>query len=332
MRKHPKNKQGGGNLGNKAQSSSAAPPGRDVPRGATCGTGDGTNRLYALNNCQEPENSPDVVTDMFVIVFVDDILVYSRKKEDYASHVSIVLQTLKDKELHAKLYKCEFWLKSVVFLGHIVSGNGIIVNTQKIKVVQSCPRPTSPTDIRSFLGLAGYYRIFIEGFSFISSPMTKVTQKTDKFQLSEACEKNFQELKKRLTTSLGFFYLNRGLSIGSTYYVEEQKRELAKDVHRLARLEVRLMDSTEGGIVAIVHKQRVLSFEQWGDGELNYQGRLCVPKVDGLQERILEKAHSSRYSIHLGPTKMYSDFTEVYWWEGKKILLLLLPSARIVSK
>ncbi|KAH0672886.1 hypothetical protein KY284_023973 [Solanum tuberosum] len=106
--------------------------------------------------------------DMFVIVFIDDILIYSRNGEDHASHLRIVLQTLKDREL---------------------------VDTQKIEAVQNWPRPTSPTDIRSFLGLAGYFRRFVEGFSSISSHLTKLTQKTIKFQWSEACEKSFQELK-----------------------------------------------------------------------------------------------------------------------------------------
>ncbi|KAH0679850.1 hypothetical protein KY284_020935 [Solanum tuberosum] len=99
--------------------------------------------------------------DMFVIVFIDDILIYLRNKEDHVSHLRIVLQTLKDKQLYAKFSKCEFWLESVAFLGHIVSGDGIRVDTQKIKAVQSWPRPTSPTDIRSFLGLASYCKRFV---------------------------------------------------------------------------------------------------------------------------------------------------------------------------
>ncbi|WP_223677331.1 hypothetical protein, partial [Escherichia coli] len=90
---------------------------------------------------------------------------------------------------------------SVAFLGHIVSGDGIRVDTQKIEAMQNWPRPISLANIRSFLGLAGYYRRFVEGFSFISFPLTKLTQKTLKFQWFEACEKNFQELKKRLTTA-----------------------------------------------------------------------------------------------------------------------------------
>ncbi|KAH0689385.1 hypothetical protein KY289_016743 [Solanum tuberosum] len=94
--------------------------------------------------------------DMFVIVFIDGILIYSRNEEDHGSHLRIVLQTLKENEFYAKFSKCEFCLESVALLGHIVSGDGIRVDTQKIEAVQNWPRPTSPTDIRSSLGLAGY--------------------------------------------------------------------------------------------------------------------------------------------------------------------------------
>ncbi|KAH0732763.1 hypothetical protein KY289_003951 [Solanum tuberosum] len=111
----------------------------------------------------------------------------------------LLVSTLKDKELYAKFSNYEFWLESVEFLCHIVSGDGIRVDAQKIEAVQNFPRPSSPTDIRSFLGLAGYYRRFVEGFSSISSPLTKLTKKIVKFQWSEACVKSFQELKKRLT-------------------------------------------------------------------------------------------------------------------------------------
>ncbi|WMV54653.1 hypothetical protein MTR67_048038 [Solanum verrucosum] len=93
-------------------------------------------------------------------------------------------------------------LRMCIDYRHIVSGEGIKVDTQKIEGVPNWTRPISPTDIRSFLGLAGYYRRFVEGFSSISSPLTKLNQKTVKFQWSEACKKSFQELKKRLITAL----------------------------------------------------------------------------------------------------------------------------------
>ncbi|WMV30789.1 hypothetical protein MTR67_024174 [Solanum verrucosum] len=131
-----------------------------------------------------------------------DLMNRWRNKKDHASHLRVVLKTLKDKELYAKFCKCEFWLEYVAFLGHIVFGDGIRVDTHKIEAVQNWPRPTSPTVIMSFLGLAGYYRRFVEGFSSISSPLTKLTQKIVKFNWFESCEKNFQELKTRLTTTL----------------------------------------------------------------------------------------------------------------------------------
>lgn len=96
----------------------------------------------------------------------------------------------------------EFWLASMAFLGHVISRDGIRVDSQKIEAVKNWPRPTSLTDIRSFLGLAGYYRRFVEGFSSILSPLTKLTQKKVKFQWSDACEKGFQEFKTRLTSAL----------------------------------------------------------------------------------------------------------------------------------
>ena len=119
--------------------------------------------------------------DLFVIVFSDDILIYSRIEEEHASHLRVVLQTLKDRQLFALFSKCEFWLQSVAFLGHIVSSEGIRVDSQKIEAVKKWSRPTSATDIKSFLGLAGYYRRFVEGFSSIASSLTMLTQKMIKF-------------------------------------------------------------------------------------------------------------------------------------------------------
>ena len=122
--------------------------------------------------------------DLFVIVCIDDILIYSRNEEEHAIHLRIVLQTLKDHQKFAKFSKYEFWLQSIAFIGNIVSSEGIQVDSHKIKVVKQCPRPTSTTDIKSFLGLAGYYRRFLEGFSSIASPLTMLTQNMVKIQWS----------------------------------------------------------------------------------------------------------------------------------------------------
>ena len=132
--------------------------------------------------------------DLFVIVFIDDILIYSRSEAEHTSHFRVVLPTLKDRQSFAKFSKCEFGLQSFAFLGHIISSEGIRVQSQKIEEVKQWLRPTSTTDIKSFLGLAGYYRRFVEGFSSISSPLTRLTQKMFKFQCSDDYEKSYAEL------------------------------------------------------------------------------------------------------------------------------------------
>ncbi|RVW79623.1 Transposon Ty3-I Gag-Pol polyprotein [Vitis vinifera] len=139
--------------------------------------------------------------DQFVVVFIDDMLVYSRSREEHEGHLSIVLQTLRDKQLYAKLKKCEFWLDRISFLGHVVSNDGISVDPGEVDAVANWRRPSTVTEIRSFLGLAGYYRRFIEGFSKIALPLTKLTQKGVKFEWSDDCECSFQELKNRLVSA-----------------------------------------------------------------------------------------------------------------------------------
>ena len=111
--------------------------------------------------------------DKFVVVFLDDILIYSKTEEEHAEHLRLVLETLQEHQLYAKLSKCEFWLSEVAFLGHIVSSGGISVDPEKIRAILDWLSPTSVTEIRSFLGLAGYYRKFVEGFSTMPKPMTQ---------------------------------------------------------------------------------------------------------------------------------------------------------------
>ncbi|CAJ2642437.1 unnamed protein product [Trifolium pratense] len=139
--------------------------------------------------------------DKFVVVFIDDILVYSKSEEEHKEHLRIVLQILKEKKLYAKLSKCEFWLKEVSFLGHVISSGGIAVDPAKVDAVLQWGTPESVSEIRSFLGLAGYYRRFIEGFSKLALPLTQLTQKDQAFVWDVKCEESFQELKKRLTTA-----------------------------------------------------------------------------------------------------------------------------------
>jgi len=110
--------------------------------------------------------------DKFVVVFINDILIYSRTRKEYANHLRVVLNVLREHQLYGKLCKCEFWLKEVQFLEHVISVEGIVVDPAKIEIVLKWERPKTVTEVRSFLGLAGYYRRFVEGFSKKVNPLT----------------------------------------------------------------------------------------------------------------------------------------------------------------
>ncbi|XP_071933807.1 uncharacterized protein [Coffea arabica] len=139
--------------------------------------------------------------DQFVVVFIDDILVYSKTREEHAKHLELVLQILREHKLYAEFSKCEFWLEEISFLGHKVSKDGITVDPAKVEAVTMWKQPETPTEVRSFLGLAGYYRRFIKDFSKIDGPMTELTKKNNKFIWTPKCQSSFQELKKRLTSA-----------------------------------------------------------------------------------------------------------------------------------
>ncbi|GKA00787.1 putative reverse transcriptase domain-containing protein, partial [Tanacetum coccineum] len=135
--------------------------------------------------------------DKFVIVFIDDILIYSKNKQEHEEHLKLILELLKKEELYAKFSKCEFWIPKVQFLGHVIDSQGIHVDPAKIESIKDWASPKSPTEIHQFLGLAGYYRRFIEGFSKIAKPMTKLTQKKVKFEWGDKQEIVFQLLKQK---------------------------------------------------------------------------------------------------------------------------------------
>ena len=148
--------------------------------------------------------------DQFVVVFVDDILICSQSEWEHEYHLRIVLQLLRDHQLYAKFSKCEYWITEVRFLGHVVSASGVSVDLEKVEAVMSWERPKSVFEIRSFLGLAGYYRRFIEDFSRIAAPMTRLTRKEVKFDWDDRCEEAFQELKRRLTSAPILIVPDRG--------------------------------------------------------------------------------------------------------------------------
>ena len=143
-------------------------------------------------------------------MFIDYILIYSRTPEEHERHLTIVLQTLREHKLYAKMRKCEFWMKEVKFLGHVVSEQGVAVDPTKIEVVVKWEPPKNVTEVRSFLGLAGDDRRFLEGFSKLAMPVTRLTTKGEKFLWTPKCELVFHPLKEKLTTAPVLIIPNSG--------------------------------------------------------------------------------------------------------------------------
>ncbi|WMV09159.1 hypothetical protein MTR67_002544 [Solanum verrucosum] len=143
------------------------------------------------------------IDDLFdqLKVFIDDILVYSRSEEEHADHLRIVLGALEKQRLYAKFSKCEFWLTSVAILGHVVSKEEVMVDPQKIEAVKNWVRPSSVTEVGSFVGLTSYYRRFVKNFASIVTHLTSLTKMEVPFEWTEKCEDSFEKLKNLLTTA-----------------------------------------------------------------------------------------------------------------------------------
>src|SRR3954470_10334173 len=138
--------------------------------------------------------------DKFVVVYLDDILIYSKNDEEHAEHLRLILTKLREHKLYAKYSKCEFWLPEVTYLGHVISKDGIAVTPERIQAILDWTPPTTVKQVRSFLGLASYCRRFVEFFSKIARPMTNLLHKGVKFEWTVKCQESFQALKDKLTS------------------------------------------------------------------------------------------------------------------------------------
>jgi hypothetical protein len=151
--------------------------------------------MYRMNTVFMPK------LDEIVMVFIDNILIYCKSKEEHTQHLQVIWQWLCNHQLYAKFSKCAFWMKDVPFLGHVISAEGIAVDLSKVQVVLHWKSSRSIMQIRSFLRLVGYYHQFIPNFSKIIKPMTKHLEKDAKFKWNLQCEETFLTLKKLLTTA-----------------------------------------------------------------------------------------------------------------------------------
>ncbi|WVZ80901.1 LOW QUALITY PROTEIN: hypothetical protein U9M48_028338 [Paspalum notatum var. saurae] len=238
--------------------------------------------------------------DKFVVIFIDDILIYSKTEEKHEEHLRLVLQKLREHKLYAKFSKCDFWIEEVKFLGHVISNGGIAVDQSK-KILGDV------RDIRSFLGLAGYYRRFIEGFSKIAKPMTALLEKNIKFQWMSACQKAFKELKKWLTTApvLTFPDMHKPFSVWDVFlcgkviaYASRQLRDHEKNY-----------PTYDLGLAAVVHALKVWRhylFGQKCDIYIDHKSLKYIftqTELNMRQRRWLELIKDYDLKIHYHPGK-----------------------------
>ena len=139
--------------------------------------------------------------DDFVIVFLDDILIFSKTLQEHQKHVRKVLELLRENKLYAKMSKCEFFKEEISFLGHVVNSEGVSMEKEKVKAIREWPTPTTVTGVRAFLGLAGYYRRFVNGFSRIASPLTSLLQSNVSFHWIEVHQQSFDSLKQSISSA-----------------------------------------------------------------------------------------------------------------------------------
>ncbi|GJV48242.1 putative reverse transcriptase domain-containing protein [Tanacetum coccineum] len=230
--------------------------------------------------------------DRFVIVFIDDILIYSKSRKEHEGHLKLILRLLKKEELYAKFSKCEFWLSKVQFLGHVIDSEGIHVDPAKIESIKDWASPKTPTEIRQFLGLAGYYRRFIEGFSKIARPMTKLTQKSVKFDWGEKAEAAFQLLKQKLC-SAPILALPEG---------SENLRELLSDYD----CEIRYHPG-KANVVADALSQKERKIPQWKWENITMDFMTKLPKTAAGQDMIWVIFDRLTKSSHFLPIR--EDYT-----------------------
>ncbi|GJT45649.1 putative reverse transcriptase domain-containing protein [Tanacetum coccineum] len=269
--------------------------------------------------------------DKFVIVFIDDILIYSKTKEDHENHLRLMLDLLRKEKLYAKFSKCEFWLQEVHFLRHVVNHDGIHVDPSKIEAVKSWKAPTTPSEVRSFLGLAGYYRRFIKNFSKIAKPLTSLTQKNQKYQSMSGVRNRGTFASGRTNLyhkSLQHIFDQKELNMRQRRWLElfsdyecEIKYHPGKANPRVKGTgywQLTVEAIKEKNVIAEGLNGTDQQMEKREDGSLHYMDRIWVPLVGGVRTKIMDEAHKTRYFVHPGADKMYYDLRDMYWWPGMK--------------
>nr|GEU83998.1 hypothetical protein [Tanacetum cinerariifolium] len=266
--------------------------------------------------------------DRFVIIFIDDILIYFKSRKEHEGNLKLILSLLKKEELYATFSKCEFWLSKVQFLGHMIDSEGIHVDPTKIEFIKDWASPKTPTEIRQFLGLVGYYRRFIKIFSKIARPMTKLTQKRVKFDWVEKTKAAFQLLKQKLCSapilalpegSENFVVYGDASHKGLGAILMQREKHILdqKELNMRQRRWLELLSDYDCEIRYHPGKANVVDFKCSIESQKIREFRDRRPACD-LRALIMHESHKSKYSIHPGSDKMYQDLKKLYWWPNIK--------------
>ncbi|GKD45392.1 putative reverse transcriptase domain-containing protein, partial [Tanacetum coccineum] len=283
--------------------------------------------------------------DKFVIVFINDILIYSRNKEEHTDHLRIILKLLKKEKLYAKFYKCDFWISIVQFLRHVIDSQGIHVDRAKIEVVKNWTSPTTPTEIRQFLGLPSYYPsilALIEGNDdFVvycdaslqvvgSERDTVFTDHKSLQRILDQKELNMRqhpwlELLADYDCEIRYHPGKETVVAGALSWKEQIKplrvRALVMTLH--PKLPSQILEAQSEAIKEENIKVENLcgmdkEFEICPDGTRCIKNQSWLPLFGNWRDLIMHESHKSKYSIHPVSDKMYHDLKKLYWWPNMK--------------
>ncbi|GJV90183.1 putative reverse transcriptase domain-containing protein [Tanacetum coccineum] len=277
--------------------------------------------------------------DKFVIVFIDDILIYSKSEEEHAEHLKSILELLKKEELYAKFLKCDFWLSRVQFLGHVIDSEGIHVDPAKIESIKDWASPKIPIEIHQFL--EAVFQLLKQ--KLCSAPILALPEGSENFMVyCDASRKGLGAVLMQREKVIAYAsrqlkiheknYTTHDLELGAVVFAlkisERDEHETMWMVRVVKRLRLRDSLSSEKGERVEARKEEnfgtedmcgmIKKLEPRADGTLCLRNRSWIPCFGDLRELIMNESHKSKHSIHPGSDKMYKDLKKLYWWPNMK--------------